>query len=157
MASKIETAKELLDYAKANLQSALKMFAALQKISEKSGGDLLGPKKQEGKDVAQYLFATATIALAYSALKKGKSKVQTAYNEYCYKYPELADRLYNENAAVARLVLQLELIMDYASSANLPDPYASDGIDIGHIAKDLSENSDKVTDLISTVDKLLAL
>ena len=58
-------------------------------------------------------------------------------------------------STLRRLTLRLELIMDYITSANLPDPYASDGIDISRVAREIAENADKVTDIIATIDKIL--
>ena len=150
-----KTANEALAYAKANFQTTLKMIDALQKISEQTGDQLIGAKHQDGKTITQYLFATAIISQAYTTLRKGKSKVQFAYNEYCGMDQALSDRLFKENTSIGRLTLRLELIMDYVTSANLPDPYASDGIDISRVAREIAESADKVTDIIATIDKIL--
>ena len=150
-----KTANEALAYAKANFQTTLKMIDALQKISEQTGDQLIGAKHQDGKTITQYLFATAIISQAYTTLRKGKSKVQFAYNEYCGMDQALSDRLFKENTSIGQLALRLELIMDYVTSANLPDPYASDGIDISRVAREIAESADKVTDIIATIDKIL--
>ena len=150
-----KTANEALAYAKANFQTALKMIEALQEISEQTGDRLIGPKNQDGKTITQYLFATAIISQAYMTLRKGKLKTQIAYNEYCGLDHELSERLFKEKTSIGRLVLKLELAMDYVTSANLPDPHASDGINVSRIAEDIAENTDKITDIIATIDKIL--
>ncbi len=150
-----KTANEALAFAKANFQTTLKMIDALQKISEQTGDQLIGAKHQDGKTITQYLFATAIISQAYTTLRKGKSKVQFAYNEYCGMDQALSNRLLRENSSIGRLTLRLELIMDYITSANLPDPYASDGVDISRVAREIAESADKVTYIIATIDKIL--
>ena len=158
MERKNQVDQDNLAYAKANFESAKSMIEALQTMSSGTKeGELIGARDQTGYAMAKLLFATGIIAIMHVSLMKGHKDVEQFLAEGKAGYRlVLTDALQSINDDVAQLIRRCEKVLQYAASTNLPDPYTSDGFDLGKMASDIGSEARSVDQAIAQLAELMA-